>query len=230
MNPPLLYRAALRGVYGTRTAFARGSISDALFVYLDGEPEPESVAAVSARYRVRPLVCLTGAWKAQIETQYPGAAVYRRFMMKPTSRFTFPGLPELPEGCRVAMMDEAAFEKHPFSHGKNYPSWAAFRAEGSGAVAYRGEEIAAAASSFLSLDGEVELDLFTAENHRRKHLAAACVAYMLQDCMKRGLTVHWDAQNEISLRLAQKFGFEIETGYPVYWLPEESSPGGGDMV
>lgn len=50
---------------------------------------------------------------------------------------------------RLAGMDEAAFEQHPFSHGKNYPDWAAFQAEGSGAVVYYGGEIVAAASSAL---------------------------------------------------------------------------------
>ena len=133
-------------------------------------------------------------------------------------RFTLPESVELPEGCRLAGMDEAAYERHPFSHGKNYSSWAAFRAEGSGAVIYYGGEIVASASSFLSLSGEVEMDVSTRESHRRKKLATACVARMLRDCMRRAITVHWDAQNEVSRHLAEKFGFEIETEYSVYWV------------
>ena len=108
---------------------------------------------------------------------------------------------------------------HPFSHGKNYSSWAAFRAEGSGAVIYYGGEIVASASSFLSLSGEVELDVSTSESHREKKLATACVARMLRDCMRRGITVHWDAENEVSRHLAEIFGFEIEKEYSVYWVP-----------
>ena len=226
MNLPLLYQAALQGVFGKRTDFSRGSITYALFVYLDGEPEPESITEVSAHFRVRPLVCLTEAWKAHIESQYPDAAVYHRSMMKPACRFILPDQPEIPEGYRLAGMDEAAFEKHPFSHGENYASWPAFQAEGAGAVVYHGEEIVAAASSFLSLNGELELDVSTEEAHRGKKLAAACVTRMLQDCMQRGFTVHWDAQNDISRHLAQKFGFEIETEYSVYWLPESLTPAG----
>ena len=79
------------------------------------------------------------------------------------------------------------------------------------------------ASSFLSLDREIELDVSTKESHRGKKLATACVARMLKDCMERGITVHWDAQNDVSRHLAEKFGFEIETGYPVYWLPSDTS-------
>ena len=139
--------------------------------------------------------------------------------MKPACRFTIPENTAIPEGFLLTGMDEAAFEQHPFSQGKNYSGWAAFQAEGSGAVVYDGAEIVAAASSFLSLDGEVELDISTKETHRRKKLATACAARMLRDCMQRGITVHWDAQNDVSRHLAEKFGFAVEKEYAVYWLP-----------
>ncbi len=219
MNIPLLYRAALQGVFGKREEYSRGSITDALFVYLDGEPEPETVARVDSHFRGRPLVCLTGEWEERIRAQHPGAAIYRRTMMKPACRFIIPDNTELPEGYLPACMDETAFEQHPFSHGMNYACWDAFQAEGSGAVVYYGGEIAASASSFLSLNGEVEMDISTKEAHQRKNLATACAALMLRDCMERGITVHWDAQNDVSRHLAEKFGFEAETEYPVYWLP-----------
>lgn len=215
---PLLYWAALQGIFGKREQFGRSSITDALFVYLDGEPEAESIALVDSHFRNRPLVCLTKEWEVQIQAQYPDAAIYRRTAMKPACRFFLPEKTELPEGYRLTSMDEAAFEQHPFSHGENYSGFAAFRAEGSGAVVYYGGEIVASASSFLSMNNEVELDVSTKEVHRGKKLAAACVARMLQDCMKRGITVHWDAQNEVSRHLAEKFGFEAETEYPVYWV------------
>ena len=222
MNMPLLYRAALQGIFGKRTEFSRSSITDALFVYLDGEPETESMARVDSCFRDRPLVCLTGSWEGQIQVQHPDAAIYRRTMMKPANRFILPVKIEIPEGYRLTGMDETAFEMHPFSHGENYSCFAAFRAEGSGAVVYHDGEIVAAASSFLSLNGEVEMDISTKETHRGKNLATACAAWMLRDCMARGMTVHWDAQNDISLHLAGKFGFETETAYPVYWLPRLS--------
>lgn len=218
MNTPLLYRAALQGVFGKREQYRRSSITDALFVYLDGEPEPASMARVDSYYRGRPLVCLTDAWEAWINAAYPDATIYRRTVMKPTCRFTFPDNTAIPEGYRLTGMDEAAFERHPFSHGKNYASWAAFQTEGSGAVIYYGGGIVAAASSFLSLNGEVEMDVSTKEAHRGKKLATACVARMLRDCMERGIAVHWDAQNDVSRHLAVKFGFETEAEYSVYWV------------
>lgn len=216
MNMPLLYRAALQGVFGKRTEFSRSSITDALFVYLDGEPEEESIAWVDSHFRNRPLVCLTNAWEKQIKAKYPDAAIYRRTMMKPACRFIIPEAIYIPEGYRLGDMDKAAFEQHPFSHGENYPCWEAFQAEGAGAVVYDGGGIVAAASSFLSLNREIELDVSTKESHRGKGLATACIARMLRDCMERGIIVHWDAQNGASRHLAQKFGFEIEAEYSVY--------------
>ena len=219
MNRPLLYRAAVQGVFGKREEYTRSSITDALFVYLDGKPEPESAARVDTHFRVRPLVCLTEEWEEQIRARYPERAIYRRTMMRPACRFIIPEKTKLPEGCRLSDMDEAAFDQHPFSHGMNYSCYAAFQAEGSGAVIYHGGEIVAAASSFLSLNGEVEMDIITKETYRGKNLATACAARMLQNCMERGITVHWDAQNDISRHLAEKFGFETEEAYSVYWLP-----------
>jgi len=218
MNKPLLYRAVQQGIFGIRELFSRGSITDALFVYLDGVPEAESIAEVFEHFRNRPLLCLTKEWEAQIKAQYPDAKIYRRTMMKPTCRFTIPDNIEIPEGYRLTGMDEAAFEQHPFSHGENYSCWADFKEEGAGAVVYFGSEIVASASSFLSMNGEIELDVSTKEAHRGKKLATVCVARMLQDCMERGITVHWDAQNDVSRYLAEKFGFEVETEYLVYWV------------
>ena len=218
MNKPLLYQAAMQNVYGKQEQFTRSSITDALFVYLDGEPEPESIARVESHFRNRPLVCMTDAWEEQIKAQYPDAAVYWRTMMNPACRFTIPENTELPKGYFLTSMDKVSSERHPFSHGENYPSFAAFQAEGSGAVVYDGDEIVAAASSFLSVNKEVELDVSTKETHRGKKLASARIAWMLQDCMSRGITVHWDAQNDISRHLAEKFGFKAETEYSVYWV------------
>ena len=86
MKKPFLYLAAQQGTFGQRTEFSRSSITDALFVYLDGEPEDESVARVDAHFRNRPLVCLTKAWEEQIRAQYPDAAIYPRTVMKPVCR------------------------------------------------------------------------------------------------------------------------------------------------
>lgn len=216
-----MYRAALGGVYGAYSDFGGAGIADALFVFLEGAPNPAAAEALAAGYMARPWVCLSDAWEAFIRDRFPEARVFRRYLMKPARCFRLPEPRALPEGYAVMPMDEAAFDRHPFSHGVNYPGYAAFRAAGSGAVALYGGEIVGSASSFLSLEGEVELDVSTAGEHRGRGLAGACVAEMLRDCMARGIAVHWDAQNDISRHLAEKYGFELETAYPVYFQPKE---------
>ena len=66
----------------------------------------------------------------------------------------------------------------------------------------------------------LELDVSTKEEHRCLGLATLCLSKMLEECMNKGFTVHWDAQNETSKHLAQKFGFEVGAEYRVYYKSE----------
>lgn len=193
---PLLYRAAILGIFGKHIPFERGSITNALFVYLDGEPDSDSVTMLDKSYIARPWVCLTKEWEEYIHMRYPNAKVYKRWAMVPARSFKLPENLIIPDGYQISKMDGEAFALHPFSHGINYGSYSAFKREGSGAVARLDGNIVSSASSFVTIDNEVELDVSTDEAHRGKGLASACIAMMLKDCENRGITVHWDAQNE----------------------------------
>ena len=218
IQSPLLYRAACAGAFGRRMSFDGGSISDALFVYLSGIPCAESIAALEGRFHNRPLVCLSAAWEQYERAHHPDAKVFERTMMRPAGRFRLEGEEAVPDGFAVSLFDEDAFRRHPFSHGSNYASFDAFRQCGSGAVVRCEGKIVSAASSFISFAGEVELDVSTEPEYRGRGLACACVSRMLRDCAERGIVVHWDAQNAASRCLAEKFGFEMEAPYSVYWI------------
>ncbi len=220
---PLLYRAAYNGVWGHRINVIDGAITDALSVYLEGAPKPESIHALSHSFRNRPLVCLSEAWENAIHTHYPTAACYQRYQMAPQKEFELGADCSLPLGFAVRSFDEMIFSHHPFSHGVNYPSFADFQKYGSGAAVLYHNRIVASASSFLSDRGEVELDVSTDAAFRRMGLATACVRQMLCDCQKRGITVHWDAQNMESRCLAEKFGFQIQKIYPVYIITDSAA-------
>ena len=215
-NQSLIFRAAQRGLYGKVFSFSQGSITDALFVFLDGNPEADSQAILETHFMARPWVCFTETWEKYIKSHFQNVQIFTRYMMKPRSTFSFLPLRPLPKEYQLELMDEAAFNQHPFGHGENYASYRRFIAEGAGAVVRKNGEIVASASSFLSMNGELELDVSTKEEHRGLGLATACVSKMLEQCMAKGFTVHWDAQNETSKHLAQKFGFELEAEYPVY--------------
>ena len=216
----LLYKAAEAGQFGRRQEFPMGSITDALFVYLDGAPDPESIHTLDTSCRQKPLVCLTKEWEDHIRANYPQARIFTRYLMKPAAQFHLGDPIRVPEGFTLAPFDEKTFALHPFSHGENYPAFSDFQKQGAGTVVWHKGTVVASASSFLTLDGEVELDVSTEEAHRGLGLASACVQKMLADCEERGITVHWDAQNETSRHLAEKFGFTEETSYLVYFLPE----------
>lgn len=215
---PLIYQAAQNGMYGRHYEFASSNITDALFVFLNGIPSSESVHALERDYRARPLVCLTEAWELYINKVFPDAQVYTRYMMKPTNHFDFSKCVFLQNKFRVELFDKKAFDLHPFSHGENYSSYSAFQKYGAGAVVWHDDEIVSSASSFLTFKNEIELDVSTLEEYRGMGLATVCVRFMLEDCEKRGITVHWDAQNIISKHLAEKFGVETEESYSVYFL------------
>ncbi len=222
---PLLYRAACGGAWGQRTDFGGSAIADALFVYLEGAPEPESIRALRESLTNRPLVCLSEAWENHIRTQYPTVVSYQRYLMAHRKEFELGSERSLPDGFEVCGFDEEIFSQHPFSHGENYSSFEDFQKSGSGAAVLHDGRIVASASSFLSYQGEVELDVSTDAAFRRMGLATACVRQMLHDCQKRGLIVHWDAQNEESRRLAEKFGFQIQKIYTVYIIKDSESNG-----
>ncbi|MBR4875224.1 MAG: hypothetical protein IKU95_01895, partial [Clostridia bacterium] len=96
----LLHRAALSGLYGQCHTFKDSTITDALFVYPDGTPSAESIAAVDENFRKRPLVCLTPEWQAHIQKCYPDAKVFTRTAMVPANCFVIPEV-LLPEGYTV---------------------------------------------------------------------------------------------------------------------------------
>ena len=216
----LIFRAAQAGLYGKTFSFSQGSITDALFVFLNGKPEEESLAALERQFMARPWVCLTEAWEKSIKSHFQNLQIFTRYMMKLQSSFVFPPTQVLPEEYQLEVMNEVAFNQHPFGHGENYSSYSQFSAEGAGAVVWKNGEIVASASSFLSLKGELELDVSTKEEHRVLGLATACISKMLEQCMSKGFTVHWDAQNETSKHIAQKFGFEVEEEYCVFYKTE----------
>ena len=138
--------------------------------------------------------------------------------MKPRRGASIKALTPLPPGSALSRFTPEIFAAHPFEHGANYRDYEDFSRRGSGMAVLREGVVVAAASSFLSFGSDVELDVFTAPEHRGKGLADHCVAAMMDDCAARGLTVHWDAQNAMSAAMAQSHGFAEEQDYAVYVL------------
>ena len=211
---PLLLRACEAGAFGSTQRQGDSSIHDALFTFLDGPAAPELLDARAEKLPGHHLVCLTDSW-AQLLAQR-GLSTYTRWHMQPMTHYAPIELPPLPEGYAVQPFDERAFAAQPFGHGQWYRGWEEFERIGAGAVVVHQGEFVASASSFLSHGGEVELDISTDPAHRRRGLALHCADAMLRDCARRGIAVHWDAQNVPSRDMALRLGFKIECEYTVF--------------
>ena len=218
LESPLLLRACREKRFGTHIEFPGGAVDSALFTYLSGTPDELFFRSHPALFYGQFLVCMSREWECFLRTQPSLALVMSRQMMAPRRGASKKALRPLPPEYTLEMFNLRAFERHPFEHGAHYKNFEAFAKDGSGAVVWYRNEVVASASSFLSFGQEVELDVSTDERHRRKGLADHCVAAMMADCASRGLTVHWDAQNTPSARMAQSHGFARQQKYAVYML------------
>lgn len=215
---PLVCRANESGEFGKYEKYAGCAVGYAMFVFLHGAPDENFPLE---KLKNQPLVCLTSEWEDFLLKKFPDIKKYTRWHMKPRYVFDFSKVRPMPEDYKLKAFGAAEFEKHPFEHGMGYPDAAEFEDRGVGAVVYHGDEIVSSASSFITFKNEVELDVSSSPEHRRKHLAENCVSEMLRQCARRGIMVHWDAQNIQSRKMGEKFGFEVDQEYICYWITEE---------
>ena len=214
---PLLMRACEGGAFGKETVKGNSRVIRALFTYLDGQADVEMLKEIPAGAH---LVAMSESWADLLRGM--ALETYTRWHMQPQKTYHTDDLKPLPEGYAVKAFDDEVFEKKPFSHGTFYRDAQDFAQRGVGAVVMHEGEIVSSASSVISYKDEVEMDISTAEAHRRRGLALHCAAEMLKACAKRGLTVHWDAQNEASHSMALKLGYETECEYTVFMWKNEA--------
>ena len=215
---PLLLSVCMAGAYGECVEYEGGGLYRALFTYLRGEASRGLFEARPELFFGQYLVCMSPDWEDFLRRQPALDRVLRRWLMKPRRGASAKALSALPPGYRLCAFDAEAFREHPYGHGANYRDYGEFARRGAGAVVRYGGRIVASASSYLTFGGDVELDVTTDAGHRQRGLADHCVAAMLDDCAARGLTVHWDAQNDASLNMALGHGFLVQQEYRVFIL------------
>ena len=216
-SEPLILTACRAGRTGTVFSYPGGSIYKTFFTYLCGIPDEQFLKEhTDLLYEAR-LVCMSAEWAAYIK-RLPVRAILRRELMKPYSPESVekPGM--LPDGYTLSPFTQEIFDAHPFDHGRGYRDYQDFDERGAGAAVLYEGKVVSAASSFLTFEDHVELDVFTEPEHRHGGLAGHCVMEMLRQCSAKKLTVHWDAQNRISSKMAQSHGFIPAADYAVYWV------------
>ena len=208
---PLLLRACEEKAFGSIMQKGNSRVLRALFTFLDGDADVQMLNDIPTGAH---LVPMSESWAEMLGGMQLES--YTRRHMKPQKAYHTEGLEPLAEGYAIKAFDAEAFAQKPFDHGTFYRDAQDFAQRGVGAVAVYQGRIVASASSVISHGAEVELDISTEEVHRRRGLALHCAAEMIRECVSRGLTVHWDAQNEASYNLARKLGYETECEYTVY--------------
>lgn len=214
---PLILTACKEGKLGSVFSYPDGCIYKTVFTYLCGNPDEKYIAEHPDLIYNSRLVCMSSEWAEYIR-KMPVKFVLRRELMKPLSAASEKKLKALPEGYRFSAFTEEIFEKHPFDHGRGYKDYQDFSERAVGAAMLFEGQVVSASSSFLTLEDHVELDVFTEPEHRGKGLADHCVSEMIRQSFNKGLTVHWDAQNPMSSKMAIGHGFVPETEYAVYWV------------
>lgn len=118
-----------------------------------------------------------------------------------------------PDGAVARRLDRALAERMDRELGQMagdfWGGYDQFIAHGFGFCTMFGEEITAVAYAAAVGGGEANIDVMTAEAHRRRgHAARACVAF-IDHCRANGLVATWDtdSNNQPSARLADALSF-----------------------
>ena len=214
---PLILTACKEGRIGSVYSYPGGCIYKTVFTYLCGKPDEKFISENPDLIYNSRLVCMSPEWEEYIR-KMPVKFILRRELMKPLCAESGKMMKKLPEGYSIGAFTEEIFEKHPFDHGRGYADYKDFSERAAGAVVMFDGQVVSASSSFLTLGDHVELDVFTEPEHRGKGLADHCVFEMLRQSRSKGFTVHWDAQNPMSSKMAIGHGFVPKTEYAVYWV------------
>ncbi|MGN0624232.1 MAG: GNAT family N-acetyltransferase [Oscillospiraceae bacterium] len=119
---------------------------------------------------------------------------------------------------KLEMIDREYYEKAlkedwSSSFVSNFKDFEDYSKHGFGYIITNNNEIISGTSAYSYYSGGVEIEVSTREQFRLKGLAQITASAFLLECVKRGLTPHWDARNRTSLSIAEKMGFVFKDEY-----------------
>lgn len=128
----------------------------------------------------------------------------------------------LPDGFtlkRITGADAARFGDLAASLVYNFGSAEEFAARGIGFGIEHEGRFVSGCSSFALSSHSLEFEIQTHPEFRRRGLACASAARMIEHCRDHQLEPCWDAHNDMSAAMAEKVGFVDPTPYTAYELP-----------
>jgi GNAT superfamily N-acetyltransferase len=228
---PVTIAAVLEGRMGWAVADNPGAPAAAFvhlgaFVVFGGDPAAPSVANL---LRAAPAVQLVGehpAWHARI-----GAALPPEYTRH--TRWHFSPDPLDPghlrtlripadAGVRIAPLIPALLPAYRASglaaqFEENFGDLDCFLREGFAVLALRGDRVVGHAGTYAVCSFGMEVQIEVLPDERGRGTATALAAELLLRALDRGWEPHWDAENPISSRLAQRLGYRLERAYTVYF-------------
>lgn len=167
------------------------------------------------------LIPSDDAWKLYFPALLPPGRVieiYRRPFAFHPAEFAAQGSwrERIAPGFCLAPMDAALAERVGVQG--SWASAADFLQNGLGFVVLAGAEIASSCFSVLASPEQIEVDVHTAADYRRRGLARWAASALIEECLRRGKQPNWECflENAPSAALAGCLGFHAEPEYPVF--------------
>lgn len=131
----------------------------------------------------------------------------------------------LPPEYTLQMIDEAAFHQCRSSEWSmdlvsQYKDYETYHKLGLGAGIFLDGMLVSGASAYIRYQDGIEVEIDTKREYRRKGLAYVCGAKLILECLEKGLYPSWDAQNKLSVALAEKLGYHYDHDYTAYEIYE----------
>lgn len=194
------------------------------FAFCAGEPSLELLRGKPDRWMI--VVPQNTAWESLIENN---CLAYKRirYAIKKDTVFDREKLEAmanaLPEGYRFRRIDgeiyELCLKNELFKDCVSvFESKERYLALGRGFAVMKDGKIVSAASSYSRYHNGIDIEIDTAKEERHKGLGAAVAAKLILACLDEGLYPAWDAANMLSVRLAEKLGYEFSREYVCFGM------------
>lgn len=124
----------------------------------------------------------------------------------------------LPDGFTIERINEPMAEQLLAMHWSHeyvnqFKDAKDFVSRGFGFAVMHGGDIACVGVTFSLYDDGMEMGIATNPDYRRLGLATIAASRTVLETLDRGWMLNWDAANDISLRLAEKMGFDKSGEY-----------------
>lgn len=199
-----------------------------VFAFYAGEPDRELILEKPDGFVI--MTPQNEKWAVCIEECFPEARKGIRYAIKKNTRFDVPYLQSLadrlPEGYEIKeidgeLYDQCLLDPTTADFVSSFDSKEHFLKMGRGVVILKSGKIVSGSSSYTRYNEGIEIEVDTVSEERQKGLACAACAALILRCLEEGLYPSWDAQNLMSVHLAEKLGYELDHEYVVYEVSSE---------